>query len=304
MLFRQGNHILMRKEGHSPEPKQSSRRCSPTPSAPSGKAPCLASLNRSLPGSLTVEASVALPVFLVCMVAVLQIMTVLATATKLDGAMTQTGEEMAAAAYVQEYGEGSDIITAVITDGFATARTFALAGERPGIRHENFLLSTFMQDDDMVNLVLTYQMKPTVGMVRIPWTWYMQVAGVRGWSGRKGSAAQKEEKKDGEEAKGEKVFVTDNRSVYHTDPNCTHLRLKIESVSASEVDGRRNDWGKKYHACEYCATHGKSGTLFITPEGDCYHTNLDCSGLKRTVHEVDKHDVEDLKPCSRCGGRR
>lgn len=38
--------------------------------------------------------------------------------------------------------------------------------------------------------------------------------------------------------------------------------------------------------------------------GDCYHSTLGCSGLKRTIKAVRLKDVGRLRPCSRCASGR
>lgn len=44
--------------------------------------------------------------------------------------------------------------------------------------------------------------------------------------------------------------------------------------------------------------------LFVTAYGDCYHSTLGCSGLKRTIKAVKLKDVGNLRPCSRCASGR
>ena len=41
--------------------------------------------------------------------------------------------------------------------------------------------------------------------------------------------------------------------------------------------------------------------LYITNQGDCYHKDLGCSGIKRTVRMIRLSEVGTRRPCSRCG---
>lgn len=96
------------------------------------------------------------------------------------------------------------------------------------------------------------------------------------------------------------VFVTDHGSVYHTDLSCSHISLKISanslSVKALEAKGIR--------ACEKCIKKGlEPKAYYITAEGDCYHSSLSCSGLKRTVKTATMSEVGGMKKCSRCAGK-
>lgn len=57
--------------------------------------------------------------------------------------------------------------------------------------------------------------------------------------------------------------------------------------------------------CEKCIHKGSSlSAIFVTAYGDCYHSTLGCSGLKRTIKAVRLKDVGRLRPCSRCASGR
>ena len=99
---------------------------------------------------------------------------------------------------------------------------------------------------------------------------------------------------DGNEESDPYVYVTDNQEVYHRSRGCTHLVLGMhtETLAAAKKEG--------YHACAYCGN--RAGILVLVgPEGECYHSTGDCSGLKRTVRRVRLSEVGGLPPCSRCG---
>ena len=90
--------------------------------------------------------------------------------------------------------------------------------------------------------------------------------------------------------------------VYHKDIHCTHLDLSIHAASASDLTKLRNENGGKYHACEKCVHGGNaSKNVYITNQGDKYHTSLTCSGLKRTVYTARISEVPGKRACSKCG---
>ena len=97
------------------------------------------------------------------------------------------------------------------------------------------------------------------------------------------------------------VYITENGEVYHEDRNCTHLVLSVSEVSRSAVEAAVTRWGKKYSPCEKCKPGAVSLTLYITEEGDRYHSDRNCSGLKRTVFSVTRSSVAGYRACSRCG---
>lgn len=93
------------------------------------------------------------------------------------------------------------------------------------------------------------------------------------------------------------IYVTENGTVYHTNRECTHIRLSVRAVEgATALSG--------YRPCERCIDHIPDPTeemLFFIPEnGECYHSRRDCSGLKRTVQKIPKGEALKYEECSRC----
>lgn len=97
------------------------------------------------------------------------------------------------------------------------------------------------------------------------------------------------------------VYLTPGGSVYHTDRDCTHLRLSVRQVSRDALDGERNQSGGRYYACEYCVRSGAAGnTVYITDHGSSYHSQINCQGLKRTIEAVPLSLAGGRPCCSRC----
>ena len=107
---------------------------------------------------------------------------------------------------------------------------------------------------------------------------------------------------DGENGKKDcVVYVTERGTVYHRRADCTHICLRIRN----EEGIRSIMTHSRYRPCEKCI-HGTGSisTLYITAEGDCYHSSLSCSGLKRTVKAVYLSEIPGMRPCSRCAAGR
>ena len=99
------------------------------------------------------------------------------------------------------------------------------------------------------------------------------------------------------------VIVAENGVVYHTDPDCVYLKPHVHEVDASELGTLRANDGSIYHPCEYCHP-SQHGTVFITPDGNRYHSSRDCSRLLRTTHEETAEEAsKHLRPCPKCGGK-
>ena len=108
----------------------------------------------------------------------------------------------------------------------------------------------------------------------------------------------------GDEGEGTKdciVYVTERGTVYHRRADCTHICLRI----INEEGIRTIMFHSRFRPCEKCI-HGTSGisSLYITAEGDCYHSSLSCSGLKRSVRAVYLSEIPGMRPCSRCAAGR
>lgn len=105
---------------------------------------------------------------------------------------------------------------------------------------------------------------------------------------------------DGDELKEGYVYITPHEAVYHKDLSCTHLALDI---SVDEDVSKYINKQTHYKACDKCTKYQKGdiSCVYIAKEGEAYHTDLTCSGLKRTVKQVDLSTLKGMKPCQRCG---
>ncbi len=103
-----------------------------------------------------------------------------------------------------------------------------------------------------------------------------------------------EDSKQGDDVdEREYVYITDNREAYHITRECTHLKLSISPATKSLATKGG------YTPCEFC--YAGEDRVYVTDWGNRYHSSKGCSGLKRTVYIVEKSQVPELPPCSRCG---
>ena len=248
--------------------------------------------------SLTVEAALELPVFFVLCAIILQYACVMRTAAQYSGSLTTTAQEMAIAAYKQEYGDSNHIIRAALSDAWATSQVIQTAADKDAVRNASFLNSSYLKGDDYIRLVLSYQPRPKYSLIQLPFTFFVQKAVVRGWVGKSGYSGRGKEDASQDSAH-RTVYVTEHGSVYHTNPDCSHLRVTIIPVSKSRLTSARNVNGGKYKKCPYCGNHN-TGQYYVDPYGNCYHTSVNCSSLKRTVHEMDLDECGHMHECKDC----
>lgn len=145
-----------------------------------------------------------------------------------------------------------------------------------------------LDDEGFINLQIRYQVRVPVPLLKnLSFPICVQVR-------QKAFTGYKEE----EEGKQEEqyVYIAEYSTVYHLSRNCSHLKLTIIPVTESVLQSTYGNLA----SCNYCGDESAT-VYYITETGDCYHTSVHCTGLKRTVRRVRLNEVEGYAPCSRCG---
>lgn len=109
---------------------------------------------------------------------------------------------------------------------------------------------------------------------------------------------------DGAGSEKQTVYITPTGTVYHTSKSCPYLDLSIHMISYSEIEAIRNKSEGKYYRCSECAKGKTPGMVYITDYGTKWHTSLNCSGLKRTIIEKDISEIGDMHQCSKCSASK
>ena len=284
--------------------------------------------------SLTIEAVFVVPLYLFFCMALLFVMQMLHLEQSVDHVLSRTSKEVALYVPAEgmlkydnaelSYAENMDYVSeggargygdpehqsvdygvaeTVLSWGYTTS---ALDNSLPedyrkqcGLNGNiNILVSTMVDENEVVDLKAGYAMTPLANVFGIPDVIIMTRARTRAWTGYhvQGSGSDDD---DTERI----VYVTDGSEVYHLSRSCTHLDLSITPVDAEGIENYVNRSGGHYSACERCGHGDSSGIYFITNEGDRYHTDISCSGLKRTIYEIPISQVGDKRVCSRCAQR-
>lgn len=159
-----------------------------------------------------------------------------------------------------------------------------------------------LTDPDTFELVIRYEVRPLIPLVGFSnFELVNRYYGHR-WKGYRLS---------GEESTAiDYVYVAEHGSVYHETIACTHLSLHVQETRLGTVPQQRNAYGGKYHPCEICADALDDNPdiwpdeqpVWITSEGNRIHLRETCSGLKRTVYAIPRAESGKYRPCSRCAG--
>ncbi len=274
--------------------------------------------------SLTLEAAVVFPFYLFFFMALLSVMEMLQFSSHVQYELSHAAKEIAVYIPMKTLMSSGDVVTAeqsatepegtaaggnisgiadtvladVYTDELLKERLPAEYRQQMGVAQDLSLLqSKVMLGNDLVDLVVTYGIEPRCNIFFIPQQNLTARARTHAWTGydRSGSATTE----DGERI----VYVTETGTVYHLSRSCTHLDLSIRPIAAGTQGEYRNSAGGNYRVCEICgAPLPGQEVVYITNEGDRYHSSLTCSGLKRTILEIPISQVGNRRACSRCGG--
>lgn len=258
-------------------------------------------------GSVTVEASLAVPLFLFFVLNICCIFDILAIHIRLEGALHQTAREMAVYGHAMDKVDKKEALPSLLgsvafSEAYVRKQVNKIAGReyldssciKNGSSGITYSFSKIMKDD-RIELTALYRVEPKIPYIGFQGFFMVTRCTARAFTGYDNAGTDK--KKADEQI----VYVTETGSVYHTRKNCTHLKLSISKVTYKRIKQLRNQGGEKYRPCEKC---GKSpgSTVYITEEGNRYHTSISCSGLKRTIDAVPISKVGNKSPCSRCGG--
>lgn len=254
-------------------------------------------------GSMTVEASLIFPIFLIAVINLLSILDFVRLQSNMTAALHQTGKRLAVYGYAYDKTglklEEYPLSSALFSYTFVKSSVEKYAGR-------DYLENTVLEngsagiwyghskimEEDRVDLVALYNVNGLFSgkeLKGIPM--YSRFYG-HVWNGY-------DVEKNVLTDKGDiYVFITENGTVYHKNRNCTYLNPSVEAVYYEDLEKRRNKAGGIFYACELCG--GKKGSVvYITEQGNRYHTTTECSGLKRTVYAVLLSET-GCPPCSKC----
>ena len=116
-------------------------------------------------------------------------------------------------------------------------------------------------------------------------------------------SAEEMPEEEPEEEKEEEVYIAETGHCYHYSDKCPSLNVRPKKINFEAVGAKRNEGGAKYYPCEFCAVGKRREAIcYITPDGDRYHFNGKCQGLKRTIELVPISKVGKRRECKRCIG--
>lgn len=256
-------------------------------------------------GSVTVETSVSLFLFLMFFVCMMYFYIIMNIEINIQSALEETADMQAAYAAVEDYhdDDGSfSYIQCGLNQMFAKTNVIRILGADylnstwidGGSSGLHFGKSNFMEDGITLNLVVYYRIKvPFFALADIT---IVQHAYRRVWLGDDTSRL------DSENSKKDTVYVTPNGVAYHLYADCSYIETELQAVNALNVSSLRNKDGSKYYPCESCHPSGQ-GTVYITSYGNRYHSSQNCSAIEKNVVQISAENVGSRYLCSKCAKR-
>lgn len=265
---------------------------------------------KKMQGSMAVEAAIAIPFFLFFLMNILFAFDMLRLHGNIMGAIHQTGNKMAFYGYAYRSGFGEEGLLSgeadslILTEGYARRKVINTLGEdylnhtclASGASGLHFIKSSVMKEDDRIELVVSYKVKPLVNIIGFP-----DMPMENRYYGRAWTGYDVESKAGGMGGEDPVVYIAETGTVYHVARNCAYLNPSVEAVSAATASELRNEDGGKYYPCGSCRGNAFQPVVYVTSYGDKMHNSLSCSGLKRTVYTVHLSEVEGREKCSKCG---
>ncbi len=241
-----------------------------------------------LSASLTVEAALAMTIFLFVVMALLNFFFVLRTQIQVQTALEQTGNQLVALP------EEASLLTASmffqVNLSSTKTDTDLIIGGAEGI---SLARSTVMGHIPVIDLVAVYR-------IRLPF--FPEGTAELSLVQRSRKHAFGEANFGGEQT--DYVYITPQGTVCHESMYCTYLRPKTEAVKFAYVSQLRNQNGSRYEACTFCCDGERADTVWITQWGENYHISSYCRGLWHQVEQVKRSEVSDMKVCSKCGTKK
>lgn len=268
-----------------------------------------------------------MPLFLFFIMMLLSVFDMMRIHVVMDSALQQVGQEMSVYYYAYDaYGEiiaddkqdnyaigieedkelakeneTYDFLKDMfLKEGYIKSRIVSIVGKDRiensviigGVNGITLWRSDLEEGNHILDLTMTYRVKPWFSFEGIGEMTLMNRCYIRTYTGYVPET---------ENVSGLKYYIAENAEVYHTNRDCTHLRLTISYVSLEDLPNSRNLYGRKYTECEICYEEElrKEG-LYIALQGDRYHSVISCSGLKRTVYTVSQKEIAGLPLCIRC----
>lgn len=244
-------------------------------------------------GSMALEGSLVLPIFLFFMMTVLLSLEAVRFQCNMQEALFLTGNNNAFMGYKVKYGKEERKESEGQIKEYLRNQIYpylCVASGEDGVKIQDL---SDIDKSGLIEIIAEYRIKPFISWLPIGEVTIRDRFFSHAWVGYT---------KTGMHNNGEReiyVYITKTGGRYHMSYDCTYLKVKIQAVDYDNISSLRNNSGGKYYACQRCKPKG-NGMVYITEDGNSYHGQADCSSLKRTVYMIPISEAEGYGACSKC----
>ncbi len=244
-------------------------------------------------GSMTVEASLLLPLLLFFFLHLMGLVEMLRLHSNMTFGLWECGKGLVV--YNAMPGELiENIPDAALSYLYVKEHIEAFLGEEyldnsPLVRGKdelNYIKSSY--EDGYIDIGVTYEVEPPISIFSFPYMRMVNRYYAKDWSGYEISPQIRY------------VYVTIYGKVWHTKADCSHIFITVQETNWRNINQLRNLEGGKYYSCELCKEQEKGDKVYYTPYGSRYHRDRECSSLVRYIRAVLWQDNMPYPPCSRC----
>ncbi len=234
-----------------------------------------------------------MPIFIFLMLNIISLFQMIEIHGVLDSALHQVGTELSL------YAENDGVYDySILTEVYVKEKVISIVGRdvidnsviKGGCNGITLWRTDLEADKNVLDLIMTYRTSPWFDVFDIGGMTLVNRCYIRAYTGF--------EIEDGDEIR---YYLADTGDVYHLSRSCTHLKLSISEITYQELQQRTNLEGESYSPCEVCCDQQSTSTdVYVTDQGNRYHSTVACTGLKRTIYIVGEKDIGGVPLCSRC----
>ena len=252
-------------------------------------------------GSITAEASIALSLFLLFFLLMIYFYLLLNLEMNMQNAIENAADlQMVSSMAPEEI--RLNTVSVRLNTVFLKQYVIAELGAdylnscwiRGGSSGLYFGKSSLEEEADEIRVVVSYYIRiPFWGLRDIH---IVQSAVRRKWIGADSSSMESESEK------GDRVYITEDGSVYHLYEDCSYIHVKLEKVTYQELETLRNEDGHIYYACQSCKPD-PGGYVYISRYGEHYHASKSCKAIQKNYKAVSPEEAGGRRVCSKCAKR-
>lgn len=254
-----------------------------------------------LKGSLTVEASLVLPLFIAAIVALLFFIQAVRINVHIQKAVYNQTMRVAGYAYYVNVANPPVAVENILEAEYIKYSIINELGtefmNNPYmVNNQNAFSLNFTNilDEGIIDVALQYKLKVPFDILGVGEVPFVARARCKTWAGAD---------TDKTEWDTEMVYVTKYGEVYHNNKSCTFIKSDVKRCSKAKAVTLVNESGERYKPCSLCSEGHASYVVpvYYTKYGNRFHVNENCGNLKSNVFSIEKDNaVKKYRPCSKC----